>query len=152
MRRIIDRRPFIVVPDGGLTIYTYGYAENLAHTLLLAVDQPDASMGQVFNAADATAFTLAQTIEIIAAALGIRSSGVDALQLAPVSRPMIRQLRTSTASVAASTSSCTASATTTSCPRPRRSRTARWLVDNPPSAEVEGDSRIRSTTRPKTSW
>lgn len=29
VRRIIDGRPFIVVPDGGLMIYTHGYAENL---------------------------------------------------------------------------------------------------------------------------
>ncbi len=40
VRRVLDRRPFIVLPEDGLTLCHYGYAENLAHAVLLAVDQP----------------------------------------------------------------------------------------------------------------
>ena len=40
VRRIRDARPLIVLPDGGLTLCSYGYVENLAHAVLLAVDQP----------------------------------------------------------------------------------------------------------------
>ena len=49
IRRILDKRPHLIVADGGLTLSTHGYAANLAHSLLLAVDQPDASAGQLYN-------------------------------------------------------------------------------------------------------
>ena len=40
VRRILDGRPSIVLPDGGLTLLLVGYAENLAHAVLLAVGAP----------------------------------------------------------------------------------------------------------------
>jgi nucleoside-diphosphate-sugar epimerase len=138
VRRIVDRRPFIVVPDGGLTIYTYGYAENLAHALLLAVDQPEASAGHVFNAADETAFTLAQTIEIIALALG-RSIEMVSMpyELAPVTRPLIRQLRTTHRFVSVDKLVHRLGYRDVVPAADAIARTARWLVANPPSEEVE---------------
>jgi nucleoside-diphosphate-sugar epimerase len=65
-RRALDKRPHIVVPDGGLLLFSHGYAENLAHAVLLGVDQPEASAGQVYNCADEEQLTLRQIIEIIA--------------------------------------------------------------------------------------
>jgi len=70
VRRILDRRRFIIVPDGGLTLNHYGYAQNMAHALLLAVDQPQISRGQIYNCGDDEVLTLRQVVEIIAAALG----------------------------------------------------------------------------------
>ena len=70
VRRILDRRPHIVVPDGGALLNVFGYVDNLAHALLLAVDQPDAAKGEIFNAADDECLSIRQTIEICAAALG----------------------------------------------------------------------------------
>ncbi|MBX6388527.1 MAG: NAD-dependent epimerase/dehydratase family protein [Frankia sp.] len=70
VRRILDRRPFIVLPDGGLAIIPYGYVDNLAHALLLAVDQPEASMGEVFNCGDDEKLTIRQVVEIITDELG----------------------------------------------------------------------------------
>ena len=69
VRRILDRRPFIVLPDGGLSLVTHGYAANLAHAVLLAVDQPKASAGQIYHCGDEQQLTLHQIVEIITRAL-----------------------------------------------------------------------------------
>ena len=69
IRRILDGRPHMIVPDGGLTLFTHGYAANLAHAVLLAVDQPEASAGQLYNCGDETQLTLRQVIEVIAHAM-----------------------------------------------------------------------------------
>lgn len=69
IRRILDKRPFMILPDGGLTLVTHGYAANLAHAVLLAIDQPDASAGQIYNCGDETQLTLHQSVEVIARAL-----------------------------------------------------------------------------------
>lgn len=69
VRRILDRRPHIVIPDGGALLNVFGYVDNLAHAILLAVDQPDAAKGEIFNAADDECLTIRQTIEVCAEAL-----------------------------------------------------------------------------------
>ena len=69
IRRILDKRPFIIVPDGGLTLASHGYAGNLAHAVLLAIDQPEVSQGQIYNCGDEQTLTLRQTVEIIAATM-----------------------------------------------------------------------------------
>lgn len=66
IRRLLDGRRQIVLPDGGLSLTTHGYAENLAHAVLLAVDQPVASAGQIYNCGDDRQFSLAQIVEVIA--------------------------------------------------------------------------------------
>ncbi|MBI3303213.1 MAG: epimerase [Deltaproteobacteria bacterium] len=66
IRRILDKRPFIILPDGGLMLSTHGYAANLAHAVLLAVDKPEASAGQIYNCGDEQVFTLHQWVEVIA--------------------------------------------------------------------------------------
>jgi nucleoside-diphosphate-sugar epimerase len=70
IRRLLDGRRTIVLPDGGLTLITHGYAENLAHAVLLAVDQPEASAGQIYNCGDDRQLSLAQIVEVIAATMG----------------------------------------------------------------------------------
>lgn len=70
IRRLLDGRRRIVLPDGGLTLITHGYAANLAHAVLLAVDRPDASAGQIYNCGDDVQLSLAQIVEVIAGALG----------------------------------------------------------------------------------
>ena len=65
IRRILDKRPHIVVADGGLTLFTHGYAANLAHAVLLAIDKPEASSGQLYNCGDEEQLTLHQVIEVI---------------------------------------------------------------------------------------
>lgn len=70
VRRIIDGRRAIVLPEDGLSLNHSGYVENAAHAVLLAVDQPDVAKGQIYNCGDERLFTLRQTVEIIAESLG----------------------------------------------------------------------------------
>jgi len=65
IRRILDGRKQLIVPDGGLTIESRGYTKNMAHGLLLCVDYPEKSAGQVYNIADEEAFSLRDYIGII---------------------------------------------------------------------------------------
>jgi len=69
VRRLLDGRRRIIVPDGGLSLTMHGYAENLAHAILLAVDRPAASAGRVYNCGDLRQLTIGQIVEVVAAAL-----------------------------------------------------------------------------------
>ncbi len=66
VRRVLDGRRQLILPDDGLTLQHYGYVENLAHALLLAIDQPEASSGEIYNCADEEILTLRQVVETIA--------------------------------------------------------------------------------------
>lgn len=65
VRRILEKRGKILLPDGGLTLMTQGYAENLAHAVLLAIDQPEISSGKSYNVGDEQTLTLRQWVEVI---------------------------------------------------------------------------------------
>lgn len=69
MRRFMDQRPYMVLPDGGLTLTTRGYSENVAHAVLLAAQQPDIAAGQIYNCGDEVQLTMAQWIEVVAKAM-----------------------------------------------------------------------------------
>ncbi len=92
VRRILDGRPFIILPDGGLTLHHMGYAANVAHGMLLAVDRPENARGRIYNCADDEALTLRQRTEIIAAALG-RPIEIVSMpwELAVPARPLVMQ-------------------------------------------------------------
>jgi nucleoside-diphosphate-sugar epimerase len=92
VRRVLDGRPFIVLPEDGLTLHHYGYAENLAHAVLLAVDRPEPSRGQIYHAADEEVLTLRQVVEIVAGALG-RPIEIVSMpwRLAAPARPLLAQ-------------------------------------------------------------
>ncbi|HKV53900.1 MAG TPA: hypothetical protein VJN94_04590 [Candidatus Binataceae bacterium] len=66
IRRVLDKRPFMILADGGLGLMTHGYAGNLAHAVLLAVDKPDAAAGQIYNCGDDQQFSVRQIVEIVA--------------------------------------------------------------------------------------
>ena len=92
VRRILDGRPFIILPDGGLTLHHMGYAANVAHGMLLAVDRPENARGRIYNCADDEALTLRQRTAIIAAALG-RPLEIVSMpwELAVPARPLVMQ-------------------------------------------------------------
>jgi nucleoside-diphosphate-sugar epimerase len=92
VKRVLDGRPFIVLPEDGLTLHHHGYAENLAHAVLLAVDRPEAARGQVYHCADEEVLTLRQVVEIVARALG-RSLEIVSMpwRLATPARPLLAQ-------------------------------------------------------------
>jgi len=65
IRRVLDRRKKLIIPDSGLVIESRGYSENMAHGILLCVDHPDESAGQIYNIADEDALSLKDWVEII---------------------------------------------------------------------------------------
>ena len=69
VRRILDRRPRIVLPDGGLTLLTRGYVDNVARAILLCVDSPEAAAGEIYNCGDEDLLSLRQWVETIAGAM-----------------------------------------------------------------------------------
>lgn len=79
VRRILDGRDRIILPDNGLTVVMRCAAENAAAFLLAAVDQPGRAAGEVFNVGDRDQLTMRQWVEVCA--------GAAAGSLHPVSLP-----------------------------------------------------------------
>ena len=52
VRRVLDKRRTLIVPGGGLTVIARGYAENIAHAIMLAVEQPENAGGEIYNIRD----------------------------------------------------------------------------------------------------
>jgi nucleoside-diphosphate-sugar epimerase len=69
LRRVLDGRGQIILPDAGLTISTRCAAANAAAFLFAAVDN-EAAAGEIFNVADRDQFTLRQWTELLASAAG----------------------------------------------------------------------------------
>ena len=92
VRRALDRRPSLVLPDGGLTLSHRAYAENAALALLLAVDRPDEAAGEIFHCGDEEVLSLRQIAEIAAHSLGHRFEIVSMpWELALPARPLLAQ-------------------------------------------------------------
>jgi len=71
IRRLRDGRVHVPVINGGLTLETKAYVENAANAVLLAVDQPDISSGQIYNVGDAYTPSDAILVRTIAQAMGV---------------------------------------------------------------------------------
>jgi nucleoside-diphosphate-sugar epimerase len=69
VRRIVDGRRCLIIPDGGLKLERRGYADNVAHAVLLAVDKPRESAGEIYNVGDELILSLKEWVETIAHAL-----------------------------------------------------------------------------------
>lgn len=65
VRRALDGRKHVVIPANGV-MKRRGYAQNVAHALLLAVDNPTVSAGQFYNIRDEHQFTQRQYVDFIA--------------------------------------------------------------------------------------
>lgn len=133
VRRILDGRPFLILPDDGLTLVTFGYVENLAHALLLAVDQPEASLGEVFNCGDDEQLTIRQVAEIVTDELDHDWELVSMPgDLAIPARPLMMSYRTTHRVM--DTSKLRARLGYRDVVPARRAirLAARWLVNNPP--------------------
>ena len=76
IRRILDKRDKLLIPDGGLVMRSRAYAENAAHALLLAIDYPE-SGGQIYNVAEERTLTLREWVETIANEMGHKFEFVD---------------------------------------------------------------------------
>jgi len=133
VRRILDGRTPIIVAEDGLSLSSFGYVENLAHALLLAVDQPEKAAGQVYNAADQEVLTIRQVIEVIAKALGHRFDIVSMpWEIAWPARPLVAQPWTTHRIVSIGKLEAELGYRDVVPPREALGRTARWLAENPP--------------------
>ncbi|MBW2268530.1 MAG: hypothetical protein JRH16_08125 [Deltaproteobacteria bacterium] len=135
VRRIRDGRPHIVLPEDGLTLHHQGYAENLAHAVLLAFDHPEAAAGQLYHCADEDVPTLRQVVEIAAHALDRHIEIVSMpWHLATPARPLIGQRLTTHRVFDLGKLRRELGYHDVVPAREAYARTARWLFENPPEA------------------
>jgi len=132
VRRILDGREVIIVPDGGLCLRTSAYGPNAAHALLCCVDHGEASAAKAYNVGDEIVFTQEQLVVLIADALG---AAVEILKVPLEFAPHTRSLL--------ATHSSTHRVTDVAAlrhdvgyrdlvdPRVGVAETARWLAANP---------------------
>lgn len=73
IKRARDGRKALLIPDEGLCLHSRGAARNMAHALLLAIDQPAVAKGQVYNCADDQQLTVRQYVETLLAHAGGRA-------------------------------------------------------------------------------
>ena len=90
VKRVLDKRKEIILPEGGLTLRSRAYTVNAAHALMCVVDNPDESQGQVYNVSDEWTPPIRQWVEIISRALGHQFDVVAMpYELATPSHPML---------------------------------------------------------------
>jgi nucleoside-diphosphate-sugar epimerase len=92
VRRILDGRGAIILPESGLALNHACHVENAAHAVLLAIDQPQKSVGQIYNCGDQRLLTLRQIVEVIASALDAQIEIISMpWEFAAASRPLMAQ-------------------------------------------------------------
>lgn len=132
VRRILDGRKAIIVPEDGLSINHCAYVENAAHTILLAIDHPEAAAGQIYNVGDERVLTLRQVIEVIAREL---SSDIEVVSMpwrfALPARPMISQASTTHRVLDMTKLKTQLGYKDVIAPETGLEITARWLRDHP---------------------
>lgn len=69
IRRVRDGRKRVILPGGGMALLSRGYAGNIAHGLMLAVDKPEASGGQIYNICDDRVLYNREWVRMVAALL-----------------------------------------------------------------------------------
>ncbi|HEY3673352.1 MAG TPA: NAD-dependent epimerase/dehydratase family protein [Acidimicrobiia bacterium] len=138
VRRVLDGRRRIVVADDGLTLHHHGYTENIAHALLLALEQPDAAAGRLFNIADEEVLSVRQVVEIIAAALDHEFDVVSMpYDLAVPARPLLAQPLPTHRVLDVSRVRTELGYRDLVPAREAVARTARWLRDHPLGGSTE---------------
>ncbi|HEV8298571.1 MAG TPA: NAD-dependent epimerase/dehydratase family protein [Acidimicrobiales bacterium] len=71
VRRLLDGERRLILPDGGLSIYTHCADRNAARFVASALDHPDAASGQIYQCADEDQFSVVQWTQLIGDALGV---------------------------------------------------------------------------------
>jgi nucleoside-diphosphate-sugar epimerase len=70
IKRVLDERPFMILPDNGLTVETRCATRNAARHLLLAVDHGKEAAGEIFNIADEQQYSLRQWTQLTSSFAG----------------------------------------------------------------------------------
>ena len=69
IKRVIDQRPFMLMPHDGMSYFQRGYSQNVAWLVFLAATRPEAS-GNAFNTGDEQVLSARRVAEIIVEELG----------------------------------------------------------------------------------
>ncbi|KDA04865.1 NAD-dependent dehydratase [Microbacterium sp. CH12i] len=94
VRRALDGRATLVLPDGGLRLETRAYSQNVANAVLLAADKPEESAGKRYIVTDPHTYTMRQRVEYIASLLGHTFEIIDLpWELARPAHPLYRHIR-----------------------------------------------------------
>jgi nucleoside-diphosphate-sugar epimerase len=141
VRRVLDGRRSIVVVHGGLGLHQAGYAENLAHAVLLAVDQPGKAAGRTYNCGDEAQLDLRQMIEVAADTLGVSLDLVSlpdtpaarAVALQPMAHHKLMDIHALRMELGYRDRVPAVEAV---------ARTVRWYADNPPERGGEIEQRM----------
>ncbi|MDG2028176.1 MAG: NAD-dependent epimerase/dehydratase family protein [Acidimicrobiales bacterium] len=132
VKRILDGRPHIVLADGGQSAHSFGYVDNLAHAVHLAVEQPEAAGGRIFHCGDEELLTVRQVVEICAAELDHEWEIVSMPpELAVPARPLMMQPSTHHRAFDISDLRHVLGYRDVVSAREAVARTARWLAENP---------------------
>jgi nucleoside-diphosphate-sugar epimerase len=70
IKRVLDGRTHMILPDSGLMIGSRCAARNAAQHILLAIDQPENSKNQVYNCVDQDQFSMRQWMEMVSTFAG----------------------------------------------------------------------------------
>ena len=136
VKRILDGRPHIILPDGGLTLHHFGYGENLANAILTSIDRPENTLGQIYNAADSEVLTSRAVVELIATGLGHTWEIINLpYELAIPARPLITQPLSTHRVLDTTKMQRDFGYRDLVPPREAIVRTAKWLVAHPLSRE-----------------
>ncbi|MBQ0718752.1 MAG: NAD-dependent epimerase/dehydratase family protein [Gammaproteobacteria bacterium] len=97
IKRVLDGRRQIILPESGMMIASRCAARNAAQHLLLAVDQPEASKNQVYNCVDEDQFSLRQWVELVSSFAGRKLDIVSMpKELSEPAEPLTRLMDVST--------------------------------------------------------
>jgi nucleoside-diphosphate-sugar epimerase len=77
VRRALDKRPTLLLGDGGRRIRNRGYGPNVAHAALLAVDNPITSHGKIYNVADIVQYPQRAIAQYVAQLVGHEFEIID---------------------------------------------------------------------------
>jgi nucleoside-diphosphate-sugar epimerase len=143
IRRALDKRARIIVPDGGLLLETRLYSENAARIVLGAVDHPYEASGQTFNCGDEDTLSIRSWVQTISEVVGHSFDMVSVPY--PLSGPALiysltpwllnhRVLDVTKAKSLLGYQGIPA--------RHAIGETVRWYVDNPPGDEDETISQL----------
>ena len=133
VRRALDRRPHLVVADGGLTVKSQGWIGNAAHATLLACGAPAAALGGIYNVADSSALSIAQIAEVVANELGHSWELVPLpYDLASPARPLVGSWSTTHRVLDIGPTAQDLGYQDVLAPVDAWPAAARWLAENPP--------------------
>lgn len=92
IKRALDERPFMLMPENGMSYFQRGYTTNLAWLVFLAATRPEAA-GQAFNSGDERVLSARRVAELVVEELGssMELVGVPARYCPPRCYPLAQK-------------------------------------------------------------